>query len=309
MKMKTAIIGAKGQLGSDLRNIISNNIDEWSHDQVDVRDVSSLETMCEKSRPNIIINTAAFHDVDLCEKQRDLAYSVNTEGALNVALVAKKYDAVIVHISTDYVFGLDDNRDIMSPYTEEDLPGPCNFYGLTKLWGEQAVRYANPNHYIIRTCGLYGDVHKKNFVETMFKLARKDEPIHVVADQFCSPTSTHDLAQYMSELVFTGLYGTYHITNTGGTNWFEFASLMFALCSIKPEIRPCTSQFFERDAVRPKMSVLNNNKAQTLPIISEMRPYEMALAAYLRYKHPDEFDDALYRDLFGEENREDNQES
>lgn len=308
--MKTAIIGAKGQLGSDLRGVISSKIESWDHDQVDVCDLDSLEKACEKFRPNIIINTAAFHDVDKCEIDRGLAYRVNTEGAFNVALVAKKFDAVVVYISTDYVFGLDDKRDIHSPYVEEDLPGPCNFYGLTKNWGEQAVRSVTPNHYIIRTCGLYGDTHRKNFVETMFKLANNPDsrPIHVVADQFCSPTATLDLAQYLSELIYTGLYGTYHITNTGGTNWFEFAALLFALCKMDVDMRPCTSEFFKREATRPKMSVLNNSKVQNLPIIAEMRPCEIALAFYLKHKHQDRFNNEVFMDLFGEGNHENHQE-
>lgn len=302
-KLKIAIIGANGQLGSDLRNVSLGNVISYNHEDIDVRNLVSLEAACEKDRPDIIINTAAFHDVDRCEVEKDLAYRVNVEGAENVAKIAKKFNAVLVHISVDYVFGLDKNRDI--PYTEEDLTAPCNFYGMTKCWGEQIVRATIPEHFIIRTCGLYGNTNK-NFVGAMVKLAEQKKPIYAVADQFCSPTGTRDVADCLSSLIFSGVYGTYNVTNTGVISWYDFAVIIFEICKGlgDVDIRPCTSSYFNRVAHRPSFSGLNNTKIQSGCTPYEMPSIEMGLVNYLAYQYKDIFSMDAFREFFGDNGEE-----
>ena len=298
-KLKIAIIGGNGMLGSDLRNVLFGNVLTWNHEQIDIRNLSSLEVACERDRPNIIINTAAFHDVDKCETEKDLAYRVNVEGAENVAKVAKKFDATLVHVSTDYVFGLEKNRDI--PYTEEDLPAPCNFYGMTKCWGEQVVRATISEHFIIRTCGLYGNTDR-NFVATMVKLAKQKKLIYVVADQFCSPTGTRDVADCLSSLMFSGLYGTYNVVNTGVISWYDFAVIIFEICKGLGDvnIRPCTSSYFNRVAQRPSFSALDNTKIQSGNMPCQLPAIEMGLVHYLAYQYKDIFSIDAFRELFGD---------
>ena len=311
--MKTVIIGAKGQLGSDLRNALFGNIIPYDHEQIDVRNLTSLEAACERDRPNIIVNTAAFHDVDKCEIEKDLAYRVNVEGAENVAKMAKKFDAILVHISTDYVFGLNQNNNV--PYTEEDMPAPCNFYGMTKHWGEQVIRAIIPEHFIIRTCGLYGNTDK-NFIATMIKLAQQKKSIYVVADQFCSPTATRDVADCLSSLIFTGLYGTYNVTNTGVISWYDFAVTIFEVCKKLGEIdiRPCNSAYFNRVAQRPSFSALDNTKIQDSHVPCQLPSIEMGLIHYLAYQYKAIFSIEAVRELFGdggtgdEEKREDEED-
>ena len=297
--MKTVIIGAKGQLGSDLRNALFGNIIPYDHEQIDVRNLASLEAACERDRPNIIVNTAAFHDVDKCEIEKDLAYRVNVEGAANVAKMAKKFDAILVHISTDYVFGLNQNNNV--PYTEEDMPAPCNFYGMTKHWGEEIIRATISEHFIIRTCGLYGNTDK-NFIATMIKLAQQKKPIHVVADQFCSPTATRDVADCLSSLIFTGLYGTYNVTNTGVISWYDFAVTIFEVCKKLGEIdiRPCNSTYFNRVAQRPSFSALDNTKIQDSHVQCQLPSIEMGLIHYLAYQYKTIFSIEAVRELFGD---------
>ncbi len=297
--MKTVIIGAKGQLGSDLRNSLFGNLIPYDHEHIDIRNLASLEAACERDRPNIIINTAAFHDVDKCEIEKDLAYRVNVEGVENVAKVAKKFDAILVQISTDYIFGLDKDRIV--PYIEEDLPEPCNFYGMTKCWGEQVVRATVPEHFIVRTCGLYGDTDK-NFIATMIKLAKQQKLIHVVADQFCSPTGTRDVADCLSSLIFSGCYGTYNVTNTGVMSWYDFAVIIFEVCKNigEVDIRPCNSAYFNRTAQRPGFSALDNTKIQSSHMPCQLPSIEMGLVHYLAYKYKDIFSMDAFRELFGD---------
>ncbi len=307
--MKIGIIGSKGQLGSDLFNHLSGEMFMFDRPEVDVTKPETLMKKFEEERPDILINTAAFHNVDECELHPEKAYEVNVEGVGNVADVCKKFDTTLVHFSTDYVFGLDQNRK--TPFTEEDRPDPCNVYGLTKCWGEQVIRLTMDNYFIIRVCGLYGMFSETNFIDTMIRLAERGKPIEVVADQFCTPTSTKDITDMLSELVYTNYYGTYHMTAAGEVSWYGFADTIFDLCpslvkkysaADKVDIRPCTSVYYGNKAGqlarRPRFSVLANMNLDALPLTFQMPPYFIGLGEYLGEKHEKIFDKSMFGQMF-----------
>lgn len=307
--MRIAIIGSRGQLGSDIFHHLTGEIVGWNRPEVDITKKETLVKAFEKERPDIVINTAAFHNVDECEEKPSEAYLVNVEGVANVASVCKEFGSTLVHFSTDYVFGLDQNRK--TPYTEEDRPDPCNVYGMTKSWGEQIIRMTLPNHFIIRVCGLYSMYSEKNFVDTMIRLAQRGKTIEVVADQFCIPTSTRDITDMLSELIYTNYYDTYHMTAEGEVSWHEFAGIIFDLCPSlakkygalkKVDIRPCTTEYYRKAnkqlALRPKFSVLANMNINQLPLTFTMPPYFMGLGEYLGEKHKNIFDQSVFAEMF-----------
>jgi len=275
MSSKIAVIGADGQLGADLCKVISKeDLIPLTINDLNIVDVSSVRKVLTKEKPDIIINTAAYNRVDDSEDNDLEAYKVNSHGAKNVAIVSREIDAATVQISTDYVF----SGDKGSAYNENDAPDPRTAYGISKLAGEQFVKYLNPKHYIVRTCGLYGVAGCMgkgggNFVESMLNLAKKGSPIKVVADEIVSPTYTKDLADKILELIGTGKYGLYHLTNSGACSWFEFASAIFELSGISIKVEKIISAEYKSKAHRPKYSVLVGH----LP----MRPWRDALAAYL----------------------------
>jgi dTDP-4-dehydrorhamnose reductase len=285
MNLKIAIIGADGQLGTDLVKVIpKENRIPLTIKEIDVADILSVKKALTKSKPDIIINTAAYNRVDESEDQDLEAYKVNAHGAKNVAIVSREIDAITVHISTDYVF----SGDKGSPYKEEDIPDPRTSYGISKLAGEQFVKYLNPKHYIVRTCGLYGVAGCMgkgggNFVESMLNLAKKGQPVKVVADEFVGPTYTLDLAGKILELIGTGKFGLYHITNGGSCSWLEFASAIFEFSGIDIKVEKITASEYKSKAHRPEYSVLDNANLKKIGLAS-MRPWRDALKAYLLEK-------------------------
>jgi len=201
--MNIVLIGANGQLGSDLARVIvaqGHDLTPLTHADIEVTDQRSVEAAFARHHPDVVINTAAFHRVDVCEKEVEKAFAVNVCGVHNLALSCRAHGAALVHISTDYVFGGDDTRD--EPYVESDLPAPVNMYGVSKLAGEHAVRYILDRYYIFRVAGLYGVAGSSgkggNFVELMLRLAHEGKDIHVVDDQRTTPTYTLDLARQIS---------------------------------------------------------------------------------------------------------------
>ncbi len=287
--MRVVIIGAQGQLGSDLVKALS----EWdliplTHADLDICDFVYTRRVLGDTRPDIVINTAAFHRVDECEDEPSKAFWVNTYAVRKLAQSCAELDAVLVHMSTDYVFG----GEKRAPYTEDDAPNPLNVYGVSKLAGEYFVRNICPKHFVIRTSGLYGVAGSSgkggNFVETMIRMAKEGKPIRVVNDQVLTPTYTKDLAQKMRELLQTEAYGLYHISNGGQCSWYEFASKIFELLGLEPDFGPTTSVEFGAKARRPAYSVLAHEQLKRLGM-DDLRPWPEALDAYLIEKgHGDE---------------------
>jgi dTDP-4-dehydrorhamnose reductase len=286
-KMKAVVIGANGQLGSDLcQELIGKDLVALTHSDVDITDMDSVKQALTRHSPAVVINTAAFHRVDDCETDQDKAFLVNALGARNVAVVAQEMGAKLIHISTDYVFGGEgEARDI--PYTEFDTPIPPNIYGKSKLAGENFVRHLCQRHFIVRTSGLFGVAGASgkggNFVETMLRLARERDELRVVNDQVFSPTYTADLARKIAQLIITEYYGTFHITNSSICSWYEFTTEILRLAGLKTTVKPITSDQYPQKAKRPDYSVLDNYHLRLLGM-DDMRSWQEALRDYMKEK-------------------------
>jgi dTDP-4-dehydrorhamnose reductase len=277
--LKYVVLGAMGQLGRDLCSRLPGAVVGLTRQQADLTRPQQLAETLAALQPGVVLNCAAHNLVDRAETEPEAAFAVNTLGVRNLARQCAHLDCTLVHFSTDHVFGLDDER--RTPYTEADAPGPVSVYGLSKLAGEQAVRALCPRHFVIRTCGLYG-AHGQggkgtNFVETMLRRAAQNLPLRVVADQFCTPTTTADLAAAVADLVCTERFGLYHLTNSECCSWYEFALTIFNRLGLKPDLTPVTSRQYGAAARRPSYSVLATNRNQ----VPALRPWRQALAAYL----------------------------
>ncbi|MBC7100558.1 MAG: dTDP-4-dehydrorhamnose reductase [Methanobacteriales archaeon] len=273
--MRIFITGATGMLGRDIVKTLTDD-HKLITKRVDITILEDLLDFISRSKPDMVIHTAAFTDVDAAESAKDDAYKVNVLGTRNVTVAASKVKAPIVYISTDYVF----DGEKREGYYEFDKPNPINFYGLTKYLGEVCVRHLTNKFYIVRTSWLFGK-HGRNFVKTIINLAEEKERIKVVHDQIGSPTYTLDLAEAIGELIKRPAYGIYHITNTGHCSWYEFAKEVFEKANIEISLEPVDSNNFKRPAKRPKCSILKNYnwKMEGFPTL---RDYRLALQDYLR---------------------------
>jgi len=282
--MKIAIIGADGQLGTDLVPALKEqDVVPLFWPEFDVTRAGAAAETLSRIRPDAVINTAAFHRVDECEDRADTAFAVNATAVRDLAGTCRTLGAVLVHFSTDYVF---DGKK-RAPYVEEDRPGPLNVYAASKLAGEHFVRAYTERAFVIRTCGLYGKsgcLEKgRNFVETMRHLASSGRaPIRVVNDQVVTPTPTVELAERVAELIRTDAYGLYHMTAEGSCSWYEFARAIVEITGGDPSVVvPVDSAAFGAKAKRPAYSVLENTrmKATGLTPFSFWRD---ALEVYLK---------------------------
>ncbi len=276
--MKVAIIGANGQLGSDLVKVFSDAI-PLTRKELDVTDYDSLMILKE-IKPDVVINTAAYVKVDDAEVEADKAFQVNAVGALNVAKICNEIDAVNVYISTDYVF--DGTKG--EPYTEKDTPNPLNVYGLSKYAGEVFTRNYSERYYIIRVASLYGVAGARgkggNFVEFMIQKAKNGEMIRVVDDMFMSPTYTRDVVVMLKRFLdVEPEFGVYHMVNDGYCSWYEFTKEIFSILGWNVEVISIKSAELERLAKRPQFSVLKNEKLKQIGL--KMRHWKDALKDYL----------------------------
>jgi dTDP-4-dehydrorhamnose reductase len=282
--MKIALIGANGQLGSDLAKVLRPDHDliPLTHADIEITDRASVEAMLQTRRPDLVMNMAAFHKVDACEEQVELTFAVNTYGVRNLALACHAYGAALLHMSSDYVFGGDKTR--ATPYVETDSPAPINVYGVAKLAGEYFVRYLMDRYFILRVTGLYGVAGSSgkggNFVELMLRLAKEGKPIRVVDDQCMTPTYTIDLARQIAALIEAQHYGLYHATSQGSCTWHEFAAEIFRQSGLASNLSKAKTGDFGEKATRPAYSVLENQALQSIGL-DRMRPWQEALAAYL----------------------------
>ena len=253
--MKILITGSNGMLGHDLIEVLKDKHELLltTSKTLDITDGDSVMDFIVKSNPDIVINSAAYTDVDGCESNPDLAYNVNGEGVKNLALACREVDCPLVHISTDYVFNGQNDR----PWVEDDEIGPISIYGKSKLEGEEHIKEILEKYFIVRTAWLYG-VNGRNFPRTMLELAQKHSEITVVYDEVGTPTYTPDLAKGISKLIETDYYGTYHLTNSGSCSWCEFARYIFDVADVDVNVIPVTASEFARPAPRPSYSVLEN---------------------------------------------------
>jgi dTDP-4-dehydrorhamnose reductase len=280
---RVVVIGSKGQLGSDLVRELGDpdRIVPLSHQDLEICDHANTREVLTGLRPDAVINTAAYHRVDDCEDHESRAFETNAAAVLNLGRICNDLDALLVHVSTDYVFGGDGDRT--SPYTEEDPPCPLNVYGASKLAGENLLREECRRHLIVRTSGLYGLAGDRNFVAVMLGLAGKGRPLRVVDDQRLAPTYTAHVARKMVQLLASTARGTVHVTNQGKCTWHEFARRLFELAGLTPDLTPITSQEFGAKATRPAYSVLAN-EALTRAGLDPMPHWSQGLADYLAGK-------------------------
>jgi len=275
--MKILITGAKGMLAYALIKTLrpKNKLILTDLDNMDITKPKEIIDFFNKTKPELVIHTAAYTDVDGAETNNALAIKINRDGAGNIARAAKRLDIPIVYISTDYVFGGKKNK----PYLENDRTRPLSVYGLSKSAGEKEIRKINAKHYLVRSAWLYGP-QGKNFVLTVLRLAGELPGLKIVNDQKGCPTYTLDLAGAIKKLIITEKFGTYHITNSSSCTWFQFAKEILKIKKIKKKIIPITSKELSRPAPRPKYSVLDNKKARRLGL--KLRPWQKALKDYLK---------------------------
>lgn len=279
--MRYLIIGANGQLGSDLVRVFrEEDLIALTHDEIEICDIASVRKALGRFAPDLVINTAAYHKVDICEDHAEEAFAVNALGVRNVALICRELNCALMHFSTDYVF---DGRKA-EPYVEDDMPSPLNAYGISKLAGECFVRSLLDRYFILRTSGLFGVAGSSgkggNFVETMLRLAGEGRALRVVDDQVLSPTYTLDLARQVRVLASGEHFGLYHATSHGACSWYEFAARIFELEGLAPDLSPQTTAESGSQAVRPAYSELHNLGLERLGL-DRMRPWEEGLADYL----------------------------
>ncbi|MFH1534100.1 MAG: dTDP-4-dehydrorhamnose reductase [Nitrospirota bacterium] len=303
--MKILLLGKLGMLGSQMLKTLSGSEDfemyAFDKDDLDISDKEALSSVFKRISPNFVINCAAYTAVDACETEKDMALKINGDAPGAMAAACKEENAVLLHISTDYVF----DGENPEGYKEDDRPSPINVYGESKLRGERLIAENWDKHYIVRTSWLYGE-NGKNFVETMLKLAETKSELDVVDDQIGSPTYSKDLCEelircflmpYVSNLprqhnrtmgsegdmagndspVKKPSFGVYHLTNSDHTSWCGFAKKIFKLAKLDVKVNPVTSEEFPRPAKRPHCSILQNTKLDC-----RMRSWKEALNAYLQ---------------------------
>jgi len=282
--MQIAVIGANGQLGSDVVEAFTRKGDEvipFAHSDIELSDIDSVSTRLQELRPHIVVNTAAMHHVENCEREPQKAFAVNGLGVRNLSLVARDIGATLMHVSTDYVF----DGAKASPYEESDVPNPLNVYGNTKLAGEYFVRSTVEKHFVVRTSAIYGRSPCRakgglNFIELMLKLAKERGEVRVVDSEFVTPTSTAELARQMVSLSRSDFYGLYHATAEGSCSWYEFAREIFAVTGTRVNLKAAAPNEFPAKVPRPKYSVLENRELKNHGS-NIFRPWQDGIREYL----------------------------
>jgi dTDP-4-dehydrorhamnose reductase len=282
--MRIVLLGANGQLGTDLTAVLGHHDTvRFTRVDCDVTDTVRMAELLAGERPEVIVNTTAFHQVDLCETRATEAFRGNAVVPFELSLVSNRLGAKLVHFSTDFVL----RGDGAAPLPENAVPDPRSVYARSKLAGELVVRDVAARHLVVRTCGLFGVAGGSgkggNFVETMLRKAQAGEPIRVVDDQIVTPTWTGDLARQVRLMIEAGVEGLVHASAEGQCSWFEFASEIFEQAGIAADLSPTTSQEFQSPATRPRYSVLENARLKELGLNS-MKPWKEALAGYLEAK-------------------------
>ena len=295
--MKILITGARGMLATqvitDLRRgytelgkipqeFIGAEILTTDVENLDITDKSACEKYMEENRPDVVINCAAYTNVDGCETNQDAAFKVNAIGSRNLAIACENIGAKLVHVSTDYVF----KGDEPTPRREYDIPNPVSVYGKTKFAGEEYVRQYCKKSFIVRTAWLYG-FNGKNFVKTMVRLCNERGGASVVNDQHGNPTNAADLSHHLLKIAASEEYGTYHCTGNGECTWFEFASEIARLAGFEGAMKPCTSDEFPTPTKRPEYSDLDHMMLR-VTVGDEMRDWKEALAAYFENENKQE---------------------
>jgi len=280
--MRVAVTGAAGQLGRALVSRLGPR-GAWAggRAELDVSDAPAVARMLDAVRPDVVINAAAFNDVDGAEADPAPAMTVNSVGAGHLARACRQRGVLLVHVSTDYVF----DGAKREPYREDECPRPLNVYGVSKLAGCLLVAAAGGPHLIVRTSALFGAggnrVKGGSFVERILARARRGEPLRVVRDQVFSPTYAPDLAAALLALVDSDARGLFHVTNSGSCSSHELAVAALEIAGISAPVEAILSADLAAPARRPPYSVLANDKARAAGL-APLRPWREALAEFLR---------------------------
>jgi dTDP-4-dehydrorhamnose reductase len=270
--VKVLVTGAGGQLGLELAEVLPGRGHETvalSRAELDVADPDAVEEVVGTHRPDLVVNAAAYTNVDGCETETELAYSVNALGPRNLAQTCERLGCELLHVSTNYVFDGEADR----PYEPFDPPSPISAYGRTKLAGEELVKYLTNRWYIVRSAGVYGRGH--NFVRTMLRLGAERNVLKVKDDEVISPTYARDLAEGIAGIAESGRYGLYHLTNAGSCSWYEFTQEIFRLAGVEVEVVPIPGSEYPLPAARPANGVLSSLGS------FELRHWREALTDYL----------------------------
>lgn len=262
--MNILVTGANGQLGNEMRIVAKNSADNYIFTDVaelDITNAAAVEKIVKDNDVNVIVNCAAYTNVDKAEDDREFAEILNAKAAENLAVAIKKNNGLLVHVSTDYVFGGTKNN---TPCKEDEPANPTGVYGVTKLHGEQAIMATGCHYIIIRTAWLYSEFGK-NFLKTMLNLTATKPQLKVVFDQVGSPTYAYDLALAIFDIVenrkYEGNDGVYHFSNEGVCSWFDFTKMIAEYAgNTQCDIQPCHSDEFPSKVVRPSYSVLDKTK-------------------------------------------------
>ena len=288
MKMNVLVTGGKGQLAREIRTIIESGNAEIGKfdnegfnstyidiDELDITNIKEVQKYISNLKPDVVINCAAFTNVDGCEVNIDAAFKVNSIGPRNLAIACEQIGAELIHVSTDYVFsGCGDK-----PHKEYEETAPESVYGYTKLMGEKYVKDFCSRYYIVRTAWLYG-YEGKNFVYTMIRLAKANSSIKVVNDQMGNPTNANDLAYHLLKLIGTKEYGIYHCTGGGECSWYDFAKKIIELSGLKCQVNACSTEEFASPAKRPAYSSLDNMMLRST-IGDNMREWKEAIKSFM----------------------------
>jgi len=283
MPWKVAVFGAAGQLGNELvRELAARGhfVQGFDRAQVDITDAGQVERAVAQLKPDLVINAAAYNQVDVAEREPLAAYLVNALAVRHLAVACRQWDIRLVHFSTDYVFDGKANR----PYIEEDPTHPLSAYAVSKLAGELYAQAYLDAPLIIRTSGVYGPrgrhTARGNFIELMLRLAAEDRPIRVVEDHIASPTYAPALAARTADLIERGASGLFHLGGGTPISWFDYAAMIFRVAGVSARLQPTNEREYRTAARRPKYSALSNRKAEALGI-APMPPLEQAIRQYL----------------------------
>ena len=282
--MNIAVIGANGQLGSDICEVFktqSQSVAELKHNQIDIVNFELSRQALGDVQPDLVVNTAAMHNVEKCENEPAKAFAVNGIGVRNLAVLSNELNFTLLHFSTDAV--VDGSQK--TPYIETEPPLPVHVYGNTKLSGEYFVRTISQKYFIVRTSGLYGKHPCRakggdNFVTFMLRLAKERDEVRVVDDEILTPTYTYDLAEQIAKLSQCTNYGLYHVTAQGCCSWYQFAAKIFELAKVKVKLSIASPSEFPAKVPRPKYTVLENAALKSINIDS-MPYWEDCLKKYL----------------------------
>ena len=267
--MKYLIIGKNGQLGREFLRVLGGDsagvgagvsVSSVGREECDITDLNQILNLFEAIKPDIVINCAAYNQVDKAEEDYIEAFKVNSIGIRNIAFASKKYNSFLVHYSSDYVF---DGKKENGLYTEEDIPNPLNEYGKSKLMGEQLLKEETDRYLIFRVSWVYGE-GKQNFIYKLMQWAKNSEYLKIAYDEISVPTSTRTIANITLKAIENGLTGLYHLTNLGYASRYEWAKEILKIKNIDKFIKPVSSDIFELPAKRPKFSAMSNEKIKSL---------------------------------------------